>query len=104
MTRCTNVHIIASVDHEWGPGKAKLNLRKHGIRFADAVAVLEDELALTIRDLLSVEEERWITMGKDAFGRLLIVVYTWRGERIRLISARRATTRERRQYEEHNET
>ena len=49
-------------------------------------------------------EERWITLGKDAFDRLLIVVYTWRGERIRLISARRATARERQQYEERDET
>jgi uncharacterized protein len=92
------------VEYEWDPGKAKLNLRKHGIRFADAVAVLEDELALTVRDLFSEQEERWITLGKDPFDRLLVVVYTWRGERIRLISARRATARERRQYEERHET
>jgi uncharacterized DUF497 family protein len=95
---------MASVEYEWDPGKAKLNLRKHGVRFADAVAVLEDEVALTVRDPFSEQEERWITLGKDAFDRLLIVVYTWRGERIRLISARRATARERRQYEERHET
>lgn len=94
---------MAFVEYEWDPGKAKLNLKKHGVHFADAVAVLEDELALTIRDPLPVEEERWITLGRDAVGRLLIVVYTWRGERIRLISARRAMARERRQYEEHHE-
>ncbi len=92
------------MDYEWDPGKAKLNLRKHGIRLADAVAVLEDEFALTVRDPFSEREERWITLGKDAVGRLLIAVYTWRGDRIRLISARRATARERRQYEERNET
>ncbi|MGH9358226.1 MAG: BrnT family toxin [Terriglobia bacterium] len=95
---------MASVDYEWDPGKAKLNLRKHGIRFADSVAALEDEFALTVRDSFSEPEERWVTLGRDAFGRLLIVVYTWRGERIRLISARRATARERRQYEERDET
>jgi len=51
-------------------------------------------------DLSSVDEERWVTMGLDASGRLLVVVYTWRGERVRLISAREATPRERSQYEE----
>jgi len=92
------------VEFEWDPVKATRNLSKHGIRFADAVAVLEDEFALTVRDPFSEQEERWVTLGKDAFNRLLIVVYTWRGERIRLISARRATARERRAYEERDET
>ncbi len=96
--------MMVSVNYEWDPGKANQNVRKHGIRFADAVAVLEDEFALTVRDPFSEQEERWITLGKDAFGRLLIVVYTWRGGRIRLISARRATARERRQYEKRDET
>jgi uncharacterized DUF497 family protein len=54
---------------EWDPRKARLNARKHGVYFADAVAVLEDERALTMRDLSSDEEERWITVGLDAFGR-----------------------------------
>jgi uncharacterized DUF497 family protein len=85
---------------EWDPGKARLNLRKHGVSFADAVASLEDEGALTMRDLLSDNEERWVSMGLDALGRVLIVVYAWRGESVRLISARKATARERRQYEE----
>jgi uncharacterized DUF497 family protein len=89
---------------EWDPAKAAKNLAKHGVHFADAVAVLEDELALTIRDLHFGNEERWITIGMDPVGRLLVVVYTWRGEQIRLISARPATPRERRQYEENNET
>ena len=71
---------------------------------ADAVAVLEDETALTMRDPFSEDEERWIALGLDAFGRVLVVVYTWRGERVRLISARNATPRERRRYEESNET
>jgi len=55
---------------------------------------------LTVRDPFSQWEERWITLGMDALGRLPVVVYTWRGDRIRLISARPATPRERRQYEE----
>jgi hypothetical protein len=84
----------------WDPGKARLNARKHGVALADAVAVLEDETALTMRDPFPEDEERWITLGLDAFGRVLVVVYTWRGERLRLISARKATPRERRRYEE----
>ena len=89
---------------EWDPGKARLNVRKHGISFADAVASLEDEGALTMRDPLSDDEERWVTMGRDVLGRVLVVVYTWRGESVRLISARKATARERRRYEDVNET
>jgi hypothetical protein len=85
---------------EWDPGKGRLNVQKHGISFADAVASLEDEGALTMRDPLSDEEERWVTMGLDALGRVLVVVYTWRGESVRLISARKATPREQRRYEE----
>ena len=72
-----------------GPGKARLNSRKHGVSFADAVASLEDGGALTMGDHLSAGEERWITMGLDALGRVLVVVYTWRGESVRLISARK---------------
>ena len=84
---------------EWDRGKASANLRKHGVRFADAVSVLEDARAITVPDESS-GEERWITLGVDTMGRALVVVFTWRGERIRIISARRATARERRQYKE----
>ncbi len=84
------------MESEWDPAKARANC----VRFADAVTALEDDLALTIRDLSLEGEERWVTMGLDASGRLLIVVYTWRGERVRLISARQATPHERRQCEE----
>lgn len=94
------MHTLTGVSYEWDPAKARQNLRKHGVDFADAVTVLEDEAALTIRDPFSEQEQRWITLGMDALGRLLVVVYTWRGDRIRLISARPATPRERRQYEE----
>jgi hypothetical protein len=85
---------------EWDPAKAESNLRKHGVRFADAVTALEDNGALTIRDPFSWDEERWITLGRDLLGRVLVVVYTWRGENIRLVSARPATPHERREYEE----
>lgn len=84
---------------EWNAAKAKANLRKHGIDFADVATALEDESALTMQDAFSAEEERWITLGMDALGRLLVVVYTWRGDQIRLISARQATVREWREYE-----
>lgn len=67
------------------------------------MTVLEDDLALTVRDPFSEEEEWWITLGRDALGRLLVVVYTWRGESVGLISARLATARETTQYEEQHE-
>lgn len=89
---------------EWDPVKARLNVRKHGVLFADAVSAREDERALTMRDTFADEEERWITLGMDAIGRTLVVVYAWRGERVRLISARKGTRRERRSYEEGHET
>jgi uncharacterized DUF497 family protein len=88
------------VEYEWDPAKARRNLEKHGVDLADAVGALEDELALTVEDTHSVTEERFVTLGVDSTGQLLVVVYSWRGERIRLISARKATGRERRQYEE----
>ena len=88
------------MEYEWDTDKAQSNLDKHGIRFADAVAVLEDEFALTIPDD-HTEEERLITIGQNAFGQVLVVVYTYRGETtIRIISARPATRRERRIYRE----
>ncbi len=84
---------------EWDPAKAKANLEKHGVRFADAVTALEDEMGLTTQDPSS-DEERWITLGLDATAQLLVVVYTWRGDRLRLISARKATPREEQQYKD----
>jgi len=87
------------VAYEWDPAKARQNLRKHGIDFADAVMVLEDEGALTVREPFSDQEDRWISLGMDALARILVVVYTWRDDRIHLISARPATAQERHQYE-----
>jgi len=89
-----------AVSYEWDPAEARANLSKHGVDFADAAIALEDDQALTIRDPLSSDEERWITIGTGALGSLLVVVYTWREESVRLISARFATAREKRQYEE----
>lgn len=85
--------------YQWDKDKAATNLRKHGIDFADAVSVFSDDLAITKPDE-RFDEERFITIGLDALGRVLVVVYTWRGQKIRLISARPATRQERRQYEE----
>ena len=83
----------------WDATKAASNARKHGVQFADAVAALEDERAFTVPDD-SYGEKRWVTIGMDAVGRVLVVAYTLRGEKIRIISARRATPRESRQYGE----
>jgi len=83
---------------EWDKTKAKQNVRKHGVSFADTFAVFEDPGALTLDQMVGGEERR-VTIGMDAFGRLLVVVYTWRGDNIRIISAREATRFEVRQYE-----
>jgi len=89
----------AIVGYEWDPKKAAGNLRKHGIDLADAATVLEDESALTVDDD-DPEEKRFVTIGMDALARVLVDVYTWRGDNIRIISARDTTLAERRQYEE----
>ena len=86
------------MEFEWDGKKAAANAQKHDVDFADAATVLHDELALTVDDP-SGSEERYVTTGLDALGRHLVVVYTWRQERIRLISARLATPAERRRYE-----
>ena len=96
MHRCAYTAIVS---YEWDPKKAISNLRKHDIDFADAATVLEDESALTIDDD-DPEERRFVTIGMDALARVLVVVYTWRGDNIRIISARTAGPEERRQYEE----
>jgi uncharacterized DUF497 family protein len=96
MYRCAYTRLVG---YEWDPKKAASNLRKHGVDFADAVTALEDESALTINDD-DPEEERFATIGMDALVRVLVVVYTWRGENVRIISARNATPAERRQYQE----
>lgn len=98
LTLCTGVHTIPLLRHQWDPAKADSNVRKHGVAFADAIAILEDEAALTRLDEAG-DGERFVTLGMDGFGRLLVVVYTWRGDEIQLISARTATRNERAAYE-----
>ena len=99
MVVCTDVHTIIEMAYQWNRNKAATNLRKHGIDFADAVSVFSDDLAFTIPDE-RFDEERFVTIGIDAFGRVLVVVYTLRDDEIRLISARKATRYEQQQYEE----
>ena len=88
---------MVTMGYEWDPEKARANYRKHGIAFADAVSVFSDESAITINDD-NPDEERFVTMGMDAFGRVLVVVYTWREDNIRIISARKALSKEQKQY------
>ena len=87
------------MDIVWDPEKARTNMKRHGIRFSDAEMVFFDPNALTREDLDVNSEQRFVSIGMDAIGRVL-VVYTYRGEDIRLISARTATKRERERYEE----
>jgi len=83
----------------WDPGKAKINLRKHRIRFADVEPVFFDPMALTREDDDLEGEQRFVSLGLDALNRILVVVYTYWGADIRLISARRATSKERKHYD-----
>lgn len=85
---------------EWDDEKAAKSLEKHGIDFEEAKTVFEDPFSITIPDERhSEDEERWIILGLSLLARLLLVVHTERKERIRIISARRATPAERSQYE-----
>jgi uncharacterized protein len=86
---------------EWDLNKARENLTKHKVSFSEAATALVDPLAMTISDPdHSARERRFITFGSSAKHRLLVVSFTWRGETIRVISARLATRQEREMYEE----
>jgi uncharacterized DUF497 family protein len=89
------------VQFEWDVYKAAQNLAKHGVSFDEASTVFGDPLAGTVRDPRpsSAREVRFVTIGLAASQRLLVVAHTDRDDRIRIISARRATGRERRKYE-----
>lgn len=89
---------------EWDPKKARRNLATHGVSFDEASTVFEDLLAMTIGDPLhSDQEDRFVLLGYSQRNRLLIVVHTERGDRIRIISARSANKKERLLYEENAE-
>jgi uncharacterized DUF497 family protein len=89
------------VGFEWDEeNKAGINFRKHGVRLPEAIPVFDDPYAITITDDESdPDERRFVTLGMGAAGRLLVVVYTWRGKKIRIISARPAEAHEREHYE-----
>ena len=86
---------------EWDPqSKAGINFRRHGVHMPEAIPVFDDPYAITITDEESdPSERRFVTIGMGAVGRLLVVVYTYRGENIRIISARPAEPHERKEYE-----
>ena len=86
---------------EWDPQKAEANLGTHGVSFAEAVTVFEDDFALTREDPDADDEVRFVTLGLSSFANLLVVVYVYRRpDIIRLISAWKATKRQREAYEE----
>jgi len=85
--------------YQWDEKKSKSNDKKHGIRFVDACATLEDEQALTIEDAEAVGEARFLTIGRNDLNKLLLVVWCIRrGDCIRIISARKATAHEKKQF------
>ena len=90
-----------SLQFEWDENKATANLHKHDVSFEEAITIFSDPNTLTIFDVEhSDEEDRFIDIGMSTSGRVLVVAYTERGERIRIISCRKATPTERRQYEQ----
>jgi len=89
------------VIYEWDPEKAKANFRKHAVSFEEAATIFLDPLAVTYPDPdHSEEERREITIGQSGRQRVVFVSHIQRGDRLRIISARKATRRERKQHEE----
>ena len=92
-----------ALEFEWDPVKAELNLREHGVSFDEATTIFRDTLSITISDPdHSDYEDRFIDIGMSHRMQLLVVSYTERKDKIRIISARRATRAERKNYEETN--
>jgi uncharacterized protein len=91
------------MDFEWDDAKAESNERKHGVTFTEAMTVFADPLSVTGYDPGHAgDEDRFLTMGLSVSGRLLVVSHTDRGDLVRIISAREATRRERKDYEDGN--
>ena len=89
------------MEFEWDPDKAARNLAKHGVSFHEAATVFGDPLAITYDDPEHSQfEDRFLTFGHSTSGRLLAVSHTDRGDKTRIISARQATRKEKRQYEQ----
>ena len=91
---------LVHMNYQWDPAKAKANVNKHGVEFADAIGVFEDPDAITIEDPDSEGEQRFLSIGLDVLGRIIVVAYTYRDDDVRLISARKATKKEVKIYEE----
>jgi uncharacterized DUF497 family protein len=90
-----------SLTFSWDSSKASQNARKHGVSFEEASTVFGDPLSITVHDPdHSVDEQRFVTIGTSFRSRTLVVVHADEGDRIRLVSARPATKREKRAYEE----
>jgi uncharacterized protein len=87
------------VSPTFDPEKNAANIAKHGISLAEGDGVLHDPLALTIEDDSAQEESRWVTIGMNSFGMLMVVVWTDRDDDVRLISVRKPEPKERRSYE-----
>jgi len=92
------LYVYTVVEIECDPAQAVSNPKKHGVSFSEAATALLDELAVVIEDPDALGEGRWVLAGMSESTRLLSVVYTLRDDRIRLISARRATRREAKVY------
>ncbi len=87
------------MSYQWDPAKARANRAKHGISLADAVALFEDPRAITLDDP-HPHEDRYVTIGLDFLGQVVVVCWTWRDEEVRLTSARKANRAELREYQE----
>ena len=87
------------MDVKWDSAKARSNLNKHGVGFADVETVFYDPFAISFEDSGSTDENRYVVVGTDALSRVIVAVYTYRNTVIRLISARIATKSERAAYE-----
>lgn len=95
-----HLYVHWDVDFEWDAAKAKANFRKHVVRFDEARAAFDDPYLITIADdEANPPEERFVSIGVGGLGRVLVVVYTYRGDDIRIISARIAAAHERAEYE-----
>jgi uncharacterized DUF497 family protein len=93
--------ITMALTFEWDEEKAATNFKKHQVSFEEAKTVFNDPLSITVLDPdHSIDEDRYIDIGMSSQERLLVVVYTERGQNIRLISSRQATRREQKAYEQ----
>ena len=84
---------------EFDPKKDAANVKKHGVSLSEGDGVLNDPLALTVEDGLAEGEQRFVTIGMNAFGSLMVVVHANRGNGLRIISVRKADPKKRRNYE-----